>query len=104
MTDLAFATTDIPATTKSGRTAMPNPFVDHFPSDDKALTVTVKEGRDSTEAKRLIRQARQAAKAVERTARVDLVDGPKGSVTMKFWTVDQITRNATVESEAPAEA
>lgn len=93
MTDLAFKTTEIPETTKSGRTAMPNPFTEHFPSDDKALTVTVAEGRDSTEARRLIRQARQAAKAVERTARVDLVDGPKNTVTMKFWTVEQITRS-----------
>lgn len=93
MSNLAFQTTEIPETTKSGRTAMPNPFTEHFPSDDKALTVTVPEGRDSTEARRLIRQARQAAKAVERTARVDLVDGPKNSVTMKFWTVEQITRS-----------
>lgn len=96
MTDLAFASTDIPETTKSGRTAMPNPFTEHFPSDDKALTVTVKEGRDSTEAKRLIRQARQAAKAVNRTARVDLTDAAKGAVTMKFWTVAQVTRKGGV--------
>lgn len=103
MTDLAFATSEIPAATKSGRTAMPNPFADHFPSDETALVVVVKEGRDSTEAKRLVRQARQAAKAVERTARVNLTDlpGNKG-VEMKFWTQAQITRSTSTEAVTEA--
>lgn len=97
MTDLAFATTDIPATTKSGRTPMVNPFAEHFPSDDKALVVRVSQGRDSTEAKRLIRQARAAAKACERSARVDLTDLPgKQGVEMKFWTQAPIVRKGGV--------
>lgn len=103
MTDL-FKTAEIPTVNKAGRTAMPNPFVSRFPSDDKALVVAVPEGKGSTEANRLVRQARQAAQDVDRTARV--VEGGEGkSFTLTFWTVERITRKATeAPAEAPAEA
>jgi hypothetical protein len=95
-----FKTTTIPTVNKAGRTAMPNPFTEAFPSDEKALVVVVPEGHGSTEANRLVRQARQAAQRVDRTARV--VEGEaNGKATLTFWTVERITRKT---SEAPAEA
>ena len=104
MTDTAFKSVAIPTVNKAGRTAMPNPFTDKFPSDDKALVVVVAEGENSTEANRLIRQARQAAQNVDRTARV-LPGEANGKFTLTFWTVERITRkSAEAEAEAPAEA
>lgn len=99
-----FETSEIPASTKAGRTPLPNPFVGNFPSDDKSLVVTL-TGDDNTaqNRNRLIRQARQAAKAVERSARQDTTPGD-GQTVMKFWTVPLVKRaTATTEAEAPVE-
>ena len=104
MSDTQFKTTDIPTVNKAGRTAVPNPFVGRFPSDEKALVVSVPQGKGSTEANRLVRQARQAAQDVDRTARV-IESGEGKDFTLTFWTVERITRKTTeAEAEAPAEA
>ena len=96
MSEIKFNSTDIPARAKTGRTPMPNPFREVFPSDDKALTFTVEFPEDSTEVRRLIRQAREAAKDVDRSPQVKVseVEGKGGKVqtTLTVWTIARITR------------
>lgn len=96
---LNLKTTDIPATARTGRTPMPNPFTEAFPSDDKALTFVVPEGRDSREANRVIRQVRAAAKNVNRTGRIVLKD-VEGGVEFTVWTIERMTRKAQAQREA----
>lgn len=96
-------TTEIPATARTGRTPMENPFKDAFPSDDKALTFLVPEGRDSREANRLIRQVRAAAKNVNRTGRIVLKD-VEGGVEFTVWTITRMTRKAQAQREAVTDA
>lgn len=91
---LEFSTAEIPSKTRSGRTPMDNPFLSVFPSDSKALIFRVEEGRKSLEARRVIRQVRQAARAVDRTGRITMVDLPDGSVQFAVWTVEKIVRRA----------
>jgi hypothetical protein len=99
-----FSTTEIPSKTRSGRTPMDNPFIDVFPSDERALTFMIKEGRESLEARRVLRQVRQAAKAVDRTGRVAMRDMPGGAVQVTVWTVDKIVRKSRAsKSRAKAE-
>lgn len=90
---MEFSKTEIPTASRSGRTPLPNPFVGEFPADEKALSLTLAGGRESLEVRRLTRQARQAAKAVDRTARIMLTD-VEGGVEFKVWTVEKITRQA----------
>lgn len=96
-------TTEIPATARTGRTPMPNPFKDAFPSDDKALTFTLDQPLNSTEARRIIRQVRAAAKAVNRTGRIVTKD-VKGGVEFTVWTVERMTRKAQAKVEAVTDA
>lgn len=99
-----FSTTEIPSKTRSGRTPMDNPFIDVFPSDERALTFTIKEGRESLEARRVLRQVRQAAKAVDRTGRVAMRDLPgNGGVQVTVWTVDKIVRKSRGKARNKAE-
>lgn len=91
--------TAIPTTSRAGRTPLPNPFTEKFPADSAALTFTVAEGRDSVEARRLVRQARQAAKRVDRTARITLTDTPKG-VEFTVWTVERMVRGGQTTVKA----
>lgn len=100
-----FSTTEIPSKTRSGRTPMDNPFIDVFPSDERALTFTIKaeKGRDSLEARRVLRQVRQAAKAVDRTGRVAMLDLPGGGVQVTVWTVDKIVRKSRGKARGKAE-
>ena len=89
-------TTEIPERKRTGRTPLPNPFTDHFPSDDKAITITVPHPKDSAEVRRLFRQARIAANAVDRSPQVQAVEvlgkGEEVSTEMTVWTVERITR------------
>lgn len=96
-------TTEIPATARTGRTPMPNPFIEAFPSDDKALTFVVAEGRDSREANRAIRQVRAAAKAVNRTGRIVMKD-VEGGVEFTVWTIERMTRKASQKRETVTDA
>lgn len=105
MSEIEFNSTEIPARAKTGRTPMPNPFREVFPSDDKALTFTVPFAEDSTEVRRLVRQAREAAKDVDRSPQVKITETEnKGEVetTLTVWTVARITRkpkDETAETE-----
>ena len=101
MSEIKFNSTEIPARAKTGRTPMPNPFREVFPSDEKALSFTVPFAEDSTEVRRLVRQAREAAKDVDRSPQVKITETEnKGKVetTLTVWTVARITRNPKDES------
>lgn len=93
--------TAVPTVARAGRKPLPNPWTEHFPADSEALTVNVKAAPDSTEVNRLRRQAQQAAKAVGRSAMVQVSALPGGKTKMVVWTVDQITR--TRKPVAPTE-
>lgn len=84
---IEFKDTEIPTTTRMGRTPLPNPFHDLFPLDEAAKTFDVEEGKDSIEARRLVRQARQAAKQIDRTARLSVTENEDGSASFVVWTV-----------------
>ena len=89
-------TTEIPERKRTGRTPLPNPFTDHFPSDDKAITLTVDHPKDSVEVRRLLRQARQAANAADRSPQIQAVEvvGEEGKISTEVtvWTVARIIR------------
>lgn len=91
---MEFNKTAIPTTSRSGRTPLHNPFIAQFPADDNALEFVIETGRDSLEARRAIRQVRQAARSVGRSGRVSMVDLPSGACEFTVWTVDKITRPA----------
>lgn len=97
-----FKKTEIPATTRVGRKPLDNPFTDLFPLDDEARTFVIAEAPDSTEAKRIVRQVRQAAKAVERSGRTDMKVIDSGT-EITVWTVPAITREAKADEPAKAE-
>lgn len=103
MTEITFQTAEIPARAKTGRTPMANPFREAFPSDEKALTFTVAFPEDSTEVRRLIRQAREAAKDVDRSPQVKVTESKdsKGKVetTLTVWTVARIVRKSKDEEQ-----
>lgn len=86
-----FDTVEIPSKSRTGRHPLPNPFLEAFPSDDKALTFIVKEGRDSLEARRAIRQIRTAAHAHDRTARI-LAEDVKDGFKITTWTTARQVR------------
>lgn len=92
-----FKTTAIPTDVRTGRKAMDNPFSEAFPADKEALTFTIPQGQDSVEARRLLRQARQAAAKVDRTARV-VTEEVKGKTNFKVWTVARVTRKAATDA------
>lgn len=100
MSEITFTEVEIPTKAKAGRTAMPNPFEGKFPSDDKALMIEIPEERGSVEANRIERQARTAAKAVDRTARIlieDVEDAkgkPKGT-RFTIWTIERQVRKSS---------
>ena len=90
--------TEIPTRKRAGRTPLPNPFTDMFPSDDAALTLIVPFGKDSVEVRRLSRQARVAAHAVDRSPQFQAVeaeaDTESGFETKVIvWTVERTTRS-----------
>lgn len=102
MTD-RFETVDAPKESKAGRKPLPNPFKDPdvFPTPEgEARSVLVEEGRNSTRANRLVRQARQAAKDLGLTARVQVNEGATSTglaldgdtVQLLFWTVERVGR------------
>lgn len=90
-------TAEIPVRKRAGRTPLPNPFTEHFPSDEKALTLTVEFPKDSIEVRRLFRQARIAANAVDRSPQIQAVESTQkdGTVTTELtvWTIDKIVRS-----------
>lgn len=103
MTDtLTFKKAEIPTNTRSGRTPFHNPFVEAFPADGEALVFEVKEGRNSKEARRALRQIRTAAKMCDRTGRATFKDMPNGAVQITTWTVERIARKTTAKTTAPA--
>lgn len=92
---ITFDKTEVPTKTRSGRTPMDNPFVTEFPTGEgEALTFNVKQGRESLEARRVVRQVRQAAKACDHTGRVMMKDLDDGSVQFTVWTVERIVRHS----------
>lgn len=103
-TTLKFKQAEIPVVT---REAEPNPFDGAFPSDDKALIVEVPFAGDGPEVRKLIGQARKAAAAVERTARVKVDAGgtkAKPVTTLTCWTVPPIRRPRNGNNGASAES
>ena len=59
---MEFSKVPIPTTrAKRGRPALVNPWVEQFPTDE-AVQCVVLAPEDSTEVRRLVRQARQAAR------------------------------------------
>ena len=94
--NITFGSAEIPERKRGGRKPLPNPFVGVFPSDDRAATLTVEHPKDSKEVRRLVRQARIAANAVDRSPQVQAVEAMNadGSIQteMTVWTVDKITR------------
>lgn len=92
MSELSFTRTAIPAVT---REAKPNPFTGVFPCDSDAIVVVVDGAKDSKAVKVATSQARKAAQAVDRTARVlTEQSGTKAKpvTTLTIWTVGRITR------------
>lgn len=105
-TALKFTKAEIPATV-STRVAEPNPFDGHFPADDKALSFAIDGAADSPMAKKLTAQARKAAQAVDRTARVKTEQsGPKTKpvTTFTVWTIARVTRPRGGTDNTPATA
>lgn len=100
---LNFTKTEIPATSRVGRKPLDNPFTDLFPLDGEAVKFVIAEAPDSTEAKRIVRQVRQAAKAVDRSGRTDMKVSDKGT-EVTVWTVPAITREAKAVKAEPAKA
>lgn len=96
--DITFEKTEIPKTERMGRPPLPNPFKDVFPSDDVAVVSVVPFDADSVEVRRLIRQARQAAKDVDRAARHKIEVTEEGT---KFtaWTVERRAKNSEEDAE-----
>lgn len=107
MSDM-FETVAAPTRSPAGRKPLPNPFRDEevFPTTEgEARSVLVEEGENSTRARRLIRQARQAAKELGMSARVRVytdnthndVPLPEGTVQLLFWTVERRTSKDSEE-------
>lgn len=102
MTDLNFVFENTP-TIKRGPTRGPNPFAEHFPTDEgKSLGLTVKGIKGNPDSKTistLTRQAREAAQALNLSARVVTGDPtPKtGDVKMNFFTGTRIVRTRKTE-------
>lgn len=97
---IEFKTAEIPAS-KVGRKPLPNPFADIFPLDTEAKTFVIAEAPDSTEAKRVVRQVRAAAKAVNRTGRTSFEVTEEGT-QVTVWTVEVAPR--VKAEDAPAKA
>lgn len=70
MSDFSFGdATSIPTVTRNA-TREPNPFEGKFPSDDAAIPVTFPADADTKAVEKVIRQAYQAARDADRTARI----------------------------------
>lgn len=109
---LNFVDAEIPA--EQGRAKEPNPFDGIFPRDEKAVVLEMPGQNDDKDEngaaiRRLCKQARDAAIAVERSARVrQQVKQVKGKdvTVLTFWTVPPIKRTRKDKSEnaeTPAE-
>jgi len=110
--ELEFTTGEIPTETAK-RTAEPNPFDGHFPSDDKSIIVklpgtVLTSDADKAAINKVKSQARKAAKAVDRTARIQENVTSEGTgkakhefTVLTIWTVARITRPR--KNDAPAE-
>ena len=102
MSDLTFTAEDAP-TIKRGPQRGSNPFANHFPTDEgKSLGLVVngiKGNPDSKTISTLTRLAREAAKALDLSARVVAGDpAPKsGDVKMNFFTGPRIVRKRKTE-------
>lgn len=92
---IEFTKTSIPARARSGRTPLPNPFMEAFPADKEALEFTVAEGKDSVEGRRALRQIRQAAKHHDRTGRTTFEENEDGSCKVITWTVARVSRDGS---------
>lgn len=90
--DITFEKTEIPKTERMGRPPIPNPFEDVFPADDEAVVSVVPYDEDSVEVRRLVRQARQAAKKVDRSAR-HKIEVVEDGVKFTAWTIERKERN-----------
>lgn len=102
--DLEFDYAEIPASA-AGRTAEPNPFTEVFPSDEKALVVTV--ANDKKVIAKVKTQARKAAHAVDRTARVSVAVESRGTgknradvAVLTLWTIPRIVHAKPAEEAA----
>lgn len=97
---IIFETGTIPTVTRATKV---NPFDGQFPSDDHTLIVRVPAEQVAT----LTRQAREAAKAVERSARVLVTVEGKGTKAdpevsvLTVWTVPPIKRPRKAAETAP---
>ena len=101
--DIQFKEASIPEGKKLGRKPLVNPFVELFPLDDKAVEFTIPAELDSLEVRRVVRQVRQAGKAVKRTGRVDIVPTDEG-VTVTVWTVEPMDRGPKPKAKPKAAA
>ena len=71
-----------------------NPFSEHFPIDEgaKVWTFPSKTDADKKALQRAQSQMRDAAKKCDRTARINLSDGPTpGTTNVTVWTIPKIT-------------
>lgn len=99
---MEFKEVPVPTGSKRGRPALPNPYVDLFPTrvDDQgeplAQEAVVPAHQNSVEVRRLVRQARQAARDKNLTAHIrvdedrseDSEEGPLTRVTV--WTTERV--------------
>lgn len=115
MSEITFETVEVPKTVKTGANKLPNPFEGKFPSDDAALKLTLPYVTDDdvTAVNRLVRQAQEAARKVDRSARVLQEDSKEGVgrnrhpvKLLTVWTVPKITRKSkeeTPDDSAPSD-
>ena len=90
-------TTSIPARSNVGRKPLPNPFDGLFPSDEATLSLTIAEAEDSTEAKRIKRQAREEAHRVDRSPQVITEPTEDGGTKFTIWTTERVVRKSKDE-------
>lgn len=90
-----FEKVPVPTGTKRGRPPLPNPYTDLFPTEEGEAVRTVVDGAlDSREVKRLIRQARQAARDKGFSAFVQTQEvAPGGPVHVVAWTQEKVKRS-----------
>ena len=78
---------------KRGRPPLPNPFEGKFPTEkDKAIQTKVSAPADSTEVRRLVRQARSTARKQDLSACVNIAE-EKGKTLLTVWTVERVKRS-----------
>lgn len=89
-----FVKAPIPTKSKRGRPALHNPFTDLFPTPEgECYQRSTVGGPDTTEIKRLTRQARQTARDKGLTAHVRADFDPEQGLTLfQVWTSEKVAK------------